>query len=414
MIDNKYEFFFYMRNIIFTIFLFLNPCLLKSQEIYSIDLISDISIHNSSLNAKTILNSLAYIDENQKQAILRNINDENFFYANFNNEIKLNSKKGYSISYGTYLTSHAIFNNDLVRLALYGNASSTPQSLSLTPFKALLYHYSSITLGYNFSENFSTSVSLISGHNFLSTEFSEFVYNSGENGQFISYDLAFDLIENINLSGFIDNGSSQFENKSLADFFSGRGSGLSVGFNYKFKINDGICNLSVNDLGYIIWDSPKPNSYSLEVSDIITPLEVNDFSDIGPNFFTAELDTLRDIMNKNNESYKFILPALINGYFKKEITNNKHADAYTISLAHKIGIYPTPRVSIDFHKKITQHEFVLGYHFGGLERNGLQFKYNIKMDDFHLEIFTKQANILNLNSVYGLNIGLGIKYFLDN
>ena len=72
------------------------------------------------------------------------------------------------------------------------------------------------------------------------------------------------------------------------------------------------------------------------------------------------------------------------------------------------------RISIDFHKKIAQHEFVLGYHFGGLERNGLQFKYNIKMDDFHLKIFTKQANILNLNSVYGLNIGLGIKYFLDN
>ena len=53
-------------------------------------------------------------------------------------------------------------------------------------------------------------------------------------------------------------------------------------------------------------------------------------------------------MNYNNESYKFILPALINGNFKKEITNNKYADAYTISLAHKIGIYPIPRFSIDF------------------------------------------------------------------
>ena len=82
-----------MRNIIFTIFLFLPPCLLKSQEIYSIDLISDIGIYNSSLNAKTILNSLTYIDENQKQAILRNINDENFFYANFHNEIKLLVRK---------------------------------------------------------------------------------------------------------------------------------------------------------------------------------------------------------------------------------------------------------------------------------------------------------------------------------
>tara|TARA_Y100000589_G_C27197919_1_gene647877 strand:- start:9086 stop:10306 length:1221 start_codon:yes stop_codon:yes gene_type:complete len=403
-----------MRNIIFIIFLFLRPCLLKSQEIYSIDLISDIGIHNSSINAKTILNSLDYIDENQKQAILRSINDENFFYANFNNEIKLSSKKGYSISYGTHLTSYGIFNKELIRLSLYGNASSTHQSLSLTPFKALLYHYSNITLGYNFSENFSTSISLIAGHNFLSTEFSQFDYNSGEYGQFISYDLAFDLVENVNLSGFIENGSSIRENKSIADLFSVGGSGLSVGFNYEFKINDGICNLSVNDLGYIIWDTPKINTYNLEANDIITPLEVNDFSEIGSNFFTAEIDTLRDIINHDNESYRFILPTLINGFFKKEIFGNKYTDAYSISTEHKIGLYPSPRVSIDFHKTITQHEFILGYHLGGLERNGLQFRYNVKMDNLHLQLFTKQANIFNLNSVYGLNFGLGIKYFLTN
>ena len=48
-------------------------------------------------------------------------------------------------------------------------------------------------------------------------------------------DLAFDLVENINLSGFIENGSSIRENKSIADLFSVGGSGLSVGFNYELS-----------------------------------------------------------------------------------------------------------------------------------------------------------------------------------
>ena len=77
-----------MRNLIFTICLFLLPFLLKAQEKFTIDLSSDIGLYNSSLDAQTLLNSLGYIDEDQKQAILKNMDDENFYYVDINNVIK--------------------------------------------------------------------------------------------------------------------------------------------------------------------------------------------------------------------------------------------------------------------------------------------------------------------------------------
>ena len=108
------------------------------------------------------------------------------------------------------------------------------------------------------------------------------------------------------------------------------------------------------------------------------------------------------------------LLALINGNFKKKLQTINMQMLTLFLWRIKLEYTQSQDFQLIFHKTITQHEFVLGYHLGGLERNGLQFKYNIKMDDFHLQLFTKQANLFNLNSVYGLSIGLGIKYFLDN
>ena len=73
-------------------------------------------------------------------------------------------------------------------------------------------------------------------------------------------------------------------------------------------------------------------------------------------------------------------------------------------------MYPTPRLAVDFHKTLNQHEFILGYHLGGLEKNGLQFKYNYKADCIHLQLFTRQASIFDLNSMYGVNVGVGVKF----
>lgn len=402
-----------MRNLTFTICLFLLPFLLKAQEKFTIDLSSDIGLYNSSLDAQTIFNSLGYIDEDQKQAILKNIDDENFYYVDINNVIKFSNNKGLSLAFGNHVTSYGIFDGELVRLGLYGNTSSSAQSFDLTPVEGKFFHYSDITLGFKFSDQLSASVSLIAGHQFVSGEFSKLDYASAEYGQSISYDMAFEGIESVPVGYIIDNRSNLISSKGIDELFKNAGSGFSVGFDYEGEINEGNYMISVKDLGFIKWDDGiQTNTFSFEANDLIVPLEVSDFSEIESSYFTAELDTLRDIIKPVNESYTFTLPTRLNGSFTKAIVGNKYTDKYTISADHRIGMYPRPRLALDLHKSSKNHEFILGYHLGGLERNGLQFKYNYKSDCVHLQLFTRQASIFDLNSMYGLNIGIGLKFLI--
>lgn len=398
-----------MRNLTFTICLFLLPFLLKAQEKFTIDLSSDIGLYNSSLDAQTLLNSLGYIDEDQKQAILKNMDDENFYYVDINNVIKFTNKKGISLAFGNHVTSYGIFDGELVRLGLYGNTSSSAQSFDLTPVEGKFFHYSDITLGYNISEQLSASVSLIAGHQFVSGEFSKLDYASAEYGQSISYDMALEGIESVPVRYIIDNRSDLIALKGIDELFKSVGSGFSVGFDYKGEIYDGNYMISVKDLGFIKWDE-SARHFDVVADDLIVPMEVSDFSEIESSYFTAELDTLRDLINPYNESYTFTLPARLNGSFNKGIVGNKYTDGYTITAEHRVGMYPMPRLAVDFHKTLNQHEFILGYHLGGLEKNGLQFKYNYKADCIHLQLFTRQASIFDLNSMYGVNVGVGVKF----
>ncbi|MGB2138584.1 MAG: DUF5723 family protein, partial [Flavobacteriales bacterium] len=343
-----------MRNLTFTICLFLLPFLLKAQEKFTIDLSSDIGLYNSSLDAQTLLNSLGYIDEDQKQAILKNMDDENFYYVDINNVIKFTNRKGISLAFGNHVTSYGIFDGELVRLGLYGNTSSSAQSFDLTPIEGKFFHYSDITLGYNISEKLSASVSLIAGHQFVSGEFSKLDYASAEYGQSISYDMALEGIESVPVRYIIDNRSDLIALKGIDELFKSVGSGFSVGFDYKGEIYDGNYMISVKDLGFIKWDE-SARHFDVVADDLIVPMEVSDFSEIESSYFTDELDTLRDLINPYNESYTFALPARLNGSFNKGIVGNKYTDGYTINAEHRVGMYPMPRLAVDFHKTLNQH-----------------------------------------------------------
>lgn len=337
------------------------------------------------------------------------MDDENFYYVDINNVIKFTNKKGISLAFGNHVTSYGIFDGELVRLGLYGNTSSSAQSFDLTPVEGKFFHYSDITLGYNISEQLSASVSLIAGHQFVSGEFSKLDYASAEYGQSISYDMALEGIESVPVRYIIDNRSDLIALKGIDELFKSVGSGFSVGFDYKGEIYDGNYMISVKDLGFIKWDE-SARHFDVVADDLIVPMEVSDFSEIESSYFTAELDTLRDLINPYNESYTFTLPARLNGSFHKGIVGNKYTDGYTINAEHRVGMYPMPRLAVDFHKTLNQHEFILGYHLGGLEKNGLQFKYNYKADCIHLQLFTRQASIFDLNSMYGVNVGVGVKF----
>ena len=332
-----------MKNIALTFSLFLLPFISLAQEKYSIELNSDIGLYNTALDAQTLLNSFDYIDDDQKQAILRNMDDENYFYVDINNVIKFSNKKGLSLAFGNHVTSYGIFDGEIVRLALYGNANSSGESFDLTPVEGKFFHYSDITLGFKLTDQLSSSVSLIAGHQFVSGEFSKLDFTTAEYGQSISYDMALEGIESVPVRYIIDNRSDLVKLKGIDELLKSAGRGFSVGFDYQGEIYDGEYTVSVKDIGFIEWDDGlQTNTYTFEVNDLIVPMEVSNFSDIESSYVTAELDTLRDIINPVNESYTFILPTRLNGAFSKDIVGNKYTDGYTVSVDHRFGMYPQP------------------------------------------------------------------------
>ena len=79
--------------------------------------------------------------------------------------------------------------------------------------------------------------------------------------------------------------------------------------------------ISVKDLGFIKWDE-STRHFDVVADNLIVPMEVSYFSEIESSFFTAELDTLREIINPVNKIYNFALPTRLNCSFKKEIVQN--------------------------------------------------------------------------------------------
>ena len=55
-----------------------------------------------------------------------------------------------------------------------------------------MIHYSDIEFGYKFDNKFWAGLSLIAGHQMLSAEFTQLDYSSGENGEYLSYELFFE------------------------------------------------------------------------------------------------------------------------------------------------------------------------------------------------------------------------------
>ena len=404
-----------MKQLSIILCFFVIPYTSYSQVYHSLEINSDNGFYNSNISANTLLNSLGYIDDTQKQNILNSLDDENSFYFDVNNSITFYHKKGFSISLGNHITSYGYLSDDLIKLALYGNTTSSGESYDLLPLETDMFHYSDITFGFNVNDKLKSSVSLIAGHQFLSGNMSKFDFSMAENGEYITYDLSLDGVEASNYTNLL-NSRLNDETSFLKEFYRTNGRGLSFGFDYAGEIYDGNYKLSLKELGFIIWND-KTNHHDIDASSKITPIEVSDFSEIEFSNLSAKLDSLRDLNNPDQDSYYFSLPARFNGSFNKLISN-KFLDSYTFSIEHRFKIYDTPRLALDFHKVFKKHELALGYHTGGMEQRGFQFKYHYTAKDVQFQLFTRQANLINQAEMYGFHLGIGLKYLfgreLDN
>ena len=89
--------------------------------------------------------------------------------------------------------------------------------------------------------------------------------------------------------------------------------------------------------------------------------------------------------------------------------NSSIIQAYTLSIEHRIDLYNVPRISLDVHKIAQKHLFSLGYHIGGIERQGFQMSHSYKGKKTHWQLYTKQANALIPSTNYGVHLGISIK-----
>jgi len=398
-----------MKKITLIISIVTIPFVLLAQN-HLIEINSDAGIFNSAFSVETILNSLDYIDDAQKLELLNSMSDVNTIYLDINNEIKYSSPKGMSIALGNHVNMYGKFGKEIFRLALYGNTSILGEEIDLLPLEGFLCHYSDITFSYSLTDKISASLSFIAGHQFVSGEFSRLTISSGEYGESFAYDVSVEGVEVGDWEDYIDNSSNLFFNNSkFGDLFNTNGRGVSLGIDYKDELYGGNYQLSLRDLGFINWDKQSTNHFEIINSDELEPIQIDDIDNIDSDSYFSELDTLEGLFQPYLESRRFVLPTRFGGFFNKAVLSD-FIDAYTVSFDHRISMYDVPRLSLDLHKSFKQHEFILGYHIGGLEKNSLQFQYHFNSKNIQFSLYTKNANSIDISSSSGYHLGLALAY----
>ena len=90
--------------------LFLSTISLAQNE-SSVELYSDIGFFNTAIDARTLLNSFTYIDQEQKDAILNSLEKNNSFHIDIHNSIHFEYNR-FHLSFGNHVSSFGIFDKN--------------------------------------------------------------------------------------------------------------------------------------------------------------------------------------------------------------------------------------------------------------------------------------------------------------
>ena len=102
----------------------------------------------------------------------------------------------------------------------------------------------------------------------LSAEFTQLDYSSGENGEYLSYELFFEGKESGDWQNYVDSIS---EINDIYQLYNTHGRGVSLSFEFKDTISDGTFSLLIEDLGFIRWSE---NTSHHDISDVLHPLKL--------------------------------------------------------------------------------------------------------------------------------------------
>lgn len=379
-----------MKKIIFIILL-ANYSLLAQQS--SIDFKIDIGAFNSSINSQLINDNNKHLNENDKASILSAFAENNSIFVETDNSLRYEHSKGWSIGIAQRTSFNVNYPKDIIKLGLYGNTPYVGEELSFTPFELDLFFYTDINIQYRWNDNLSTRASYLLGHQFADIMVNKATLNTGELGESIEYDLSIEA----NMSDTVFNNP-----------FAINGHGVSGAICYENTMKDMTYQVSLSDIGFIQW---KEESYSIKVDDefMFDGIYVDNILAFTDSIITNQIDRLESkFKNSSKSAYRQNLPIRLNVNLSIN-TNSNFIEKIEAKLENRFNYYPKPRLTLAIVKELKKHALTLGYHVGGFEENGPEFKYAFLGEKSEFYLYTKQANLFNPMKSYGVHAGIGIK-----
>lgn len=366
--------------------------LAQAQESY-FEYDGEIGLFNTAFNSKTVLNSGGFWNDAFKTKLINKMEDVAHLHFIGTDNFRYHHKNGWSLGYAHKTFLFSTLSTDLAKVGLFGNAPYAGEQLNFAPSFTESYRYSEMELGYQWNEHLFITASALVGHQFASFQLTQGDFFTEENASYIDYNLQLE---------------AHFSDSTLANVFDANGYGAALGLHYSKTTDGNTLQLSATDIGFIRWDEGCTNLY-LDTSYHFEGLEVTDLLDFNAELLQDELDNLEGSINKpTQESYTWKIPVRLAGHYYQALSRN-YFSGISIGAEHRLGIYPAPLVYANLHLKRKKSNWSFGYHYGGMERAGIQFSYGIQCKNTHFRLYTKQANLLLPEEIYGLHIGFAVK-----
>ena len=361
---------------------------------------TNMGLFNSSINEPLLAQSYGFLDDIEKANIIDALQSENYIQFELDNQLKYQHKNGWSLALSNHAGLYAKYSKSLIELSLLGNTPFKGDSLQLAPLGLTAFHYSQIKASFQWDPHFSTSLSFIGGHQLATLQVENAMFYTEKSGANIAYGLEFEAHYS-DTTDLLDNP------------FEWNGMGAALGFTFNDSIANGIYEISIQDIGFIKWNESTSNRY-VDSQWSFDGVNVDDFIEFNDSIINNDVDSIKDLLNRETQDhYTWRLPTTINISTLQNINSN-FVNAIQLSLTHKLTIYDLARVTLEVIKNLKKHEFRLGYHGGGFERQGFQFGYAYKGKKTSIQLFTKQANSIIPSQNYGLHIGIGLKRVFSN
>jgi len=275
---------------------------------------------------KSFLNSMLYgghISNEMKTTWINAGSENNIIHSEISNGLSYTyhfKKQSIGFSFADRNLLNASFTDDLLRIGFEGNYNYQNESLFFNNTNIRTDRFQQYKLSYGTiinKVNIQGAISYLAGNHHLSYIL--------EKGSFYTAPFGTSLAIEYDMNAFVTD-TSNFS------AFANNGNGIAVDFSTDFRIKEYDINLSITDLGFIMW---KPSSITLATDSNFNfqGIEVEDIFSF--NDSVLEANNLKDdVLRTNNGSFKSYIPATVHVAVSGK-TKNKYFKTYTAGILAK-------------------------------------------------------------------------------